>query len=90
MPSTLSNTPQCDSDTSFSFITKDYNRKITNDSFTYKKCNKSGLIFLSNIPSNLGDYYKEDYYQHLHQQLGVTATRPVANKRFTSLQDQEQ
>ena len=63
MPSTLSNTPQCDSDTSFSFITKDYNRKITNDSFTYKKCNKSGLIFLSNIPSNLGDYYKEDYYQ---------------------------
>ena len=33
MPSTLSNCPKCDSNTSFSFITKDYNRKITNDFF---------------------------------------------------------
>ena len=63
MSSTLSNCPKRDSDTSFSFITKDYNRKITKDSISYRKCGKSGLIFLSNIPSNLGDYYKEDYYE---------------------------
>ena len=63
MPSTLSNCPKCDSNTSFSFITKDYNRKITNDFFSYRRCDKCRLIFLSNIPSNLGDYYKEDYYE---------------------------
>ena len=63
MHSTLSNCPKCDSNTSFSFKTKDYNRKITNDYFSYGRCDKSGLIFLSNIPSNLGDYYQEDYYE---------------------------
>ena len=63
MPSTLSNCPKCDSNTSFSFITKDYNRKITNDFFSYRSCDKCRLIFLSNIPSNLGDYYQEDYYE---------------------------
>jgi 2-polyprenyl-3-methyl-5-hydroxy-6-metoxy-1,4-benzoquinol methylase len=62
MNSTLSNCQKCDSNTSFSFITKDYNRKIKNDFFSYIRCDNCRLIFLSNIPSNLGDYYKEDYY----------------------------
>ena len=59
----LTNCPKCDGDSSFLFKTKDYNRKIINEFFLYRKCNKCRLIFLSNIPSNLGDYYKEDYYQ---------------------------
>jgi len=59
----LTNCPKCNGYSSFLFKTKDYNRKITNDFFLYRKCNKCRLIFLSNIPSNLGDYYKEDYYQ---------------------------
>jgi 2-polyprenyl-3-methyl-5-hydroxy-6-metoxy-1,4-benzoquinol methylase len=63
MKKTVINCPQCDSDTSFLFKTKDYNRKITNIFFSYRKCDKCRLIFLSNIPSNLGDYYQEDYYE---------------------------
>lgn len=59
----LTNCPKCLGDSSLLFKTKDYNRRIINDFFSYRKCNKCSLIFLSNIPSNLGDYYKEDYYE---------------------------
>jgi len=63
MRKTVINCPKCDSDSSFLFKTKDYNRQITNNFFSYRRCDKCRLIFLSNIPSNLGDYYKEDYYE---------------------------
>jgi 2-polyprenyl-3-methyl-5-hydroxy-6-metoxy-1,4-benzoquinol methylase len=60
---TVTNCPNCNGDSSSLFKTKDYNRKITNNFFSYKRCNKCNLIFLSHIPNNLGDYYKEDYYE---------------------------
>ena len=59
----LTNCPKCNGESSLLFKAKDYNRKIINDLFSYRKCNKCSLIFLSNIPSNLGDFYKEDYYE---------------------------
>jgi 2-polyprenyl-3-methyl-5-hydroxy-6-metoxy-1,4-benzoquinol methylase len=59
----LNSCPNCNGDSSLLFKTKDYNRKIINDFFSYRKCRKCSLIFLSNIPSNLGDFYKEDYYE---------------------------
>ena len=65
METVLTNCPKCNGDSSFLFKTKDYNCKITNDFFSYRKCNECKLIFLSNIPNNLGDYYKEDYCSDL-------------------------
>jgi 2-polyprenyl-3-methyl-5-hydroxy-6-metoxy-1,4-benzoquinol methylase len=55
--------PKCNGNSALLFKAKDYNRKIVKDLFLYRKCCKCSLIFLSNIPKNLGDFYKEDYYE---------------------------
>ena len=54
MPSTLSNFPKCDSDSSVSFITKDYNRKITND-FSSKTMERIAFIigWIISIPISI-------------------------------------
>jgi SAM-dependent methyltransferase len=54
--------PVCRSDASILFKTKDFNRKISEESFTYFRCSDCRLVFLPKIPENLGDYYN-DYYQ---------------------------
>ena len=45
------------------FNATDVNRKITNHTFYYRKCLSCGLIFLSNVPSDLDAYYQDEYYQ---------------------------
>jgi 2-polyprenyl-3-methyl-5-hydroxy-6-metoxy-1,4-benzoquinol methylase len=42
--------------------TKDYNRRITNEVFLYHKCLSCGLIYLVNVPEDLGKYYPANYY----------------------------
>ncbi len=59
----MNNCPKCNSNSSLLLKTKDYNRKVTNEFFSYRECNKCGLIFISKIPKNLGDYYRDDYYE---------------------------
>jgi len=55
--------PKCKVAANFLFHTKDLNRKITDKTFTYWQCPDCRLIFLPDIPGDLGRYYKEDYYQ---------------------------
>jgi SAM-dependent methyltransferase len=44
------------------FHARDYNRLVTTDEFAYYKCSVCGLLFLAEIPENLGQYYPKDYY----------------------------
>jgi 2-polyprenyl-3-methyl-5-hydroxy-6-metoxy-1,4-benzoquinol methylase len=52
----------CQVEANFLFDAKDINRKISNESFSYHRCPKCQLVFLPQIPENLGDYY-DGYYQ---------------------------
>ncbi len=54
--------PFCQHTSSLLFRTKDFNRRLSRESFLYYRCRSCGLIFLSPIPSNLGHYYPPDYY----------------------------
>lgn len=44
------------------FRTRDFNRRVTDRTFTYAKCDRCGLVFLEDIPSDLGIYYPPSYY----------------------------
>ena len=52
----------CNTESSLYFRSRDYNRKITAVVFDHYRCPKCGLIFISPIPGNLGDYYPQSYY----------------------------
>ena len=41
---------------------KDFNRRISADIFLYHKCPSCGLIYLVNVPEDLGKYYPANYY----------------------------
>jgi SAM-dependent methyltransferase len=45
------------------FRTKDYNRKLSDEWFTYYLCGACHLIFLQPIPDDLGRYYPKNYYE---------------------------
>ena len=40
----------------------DYNRRISNEVFSYYKCPSCDLIYLVNVPKDLDRYYPTDYY----------------------------
>ena len=42
--------------------TKDYNRRISAQIFSYRKCPSCGLIYLANVPEDLERYYSVNYY----------------------------
>jgi len=52
----------CSGKSSFLTSTTDYNRKISEDNFEYRRCDTCGLIFLANVPKDLGEYYPDHYY----------------------------
>lgn len=54
--------PLCQIESGFLFEAKDTNRNISNETFSYYRCPKCQLIFLPQVPANLGDYY-DGYYQ---------------------------
>ena len=54
--------PLCKQSSFFLFKTKDTNRKVSDKIFSYYRCPKCQLVFLPQIPENLGDYYT-GYYQ---------------------------
>lgn len=56
------NCPLCNKNGEFLFETKDWNRKVSDEIFSYQKCPDCGLIFLSDIPDDLDAYYGDDYY----------------------------
>jgi len=55
--------PNCNAKTSHLFSTRDVNRRVSAQTFAYRFCSACKLIFLPEIPSNLGDYYGDEYYQ---------------------------
>ena len=52
----------CQVEANFLFDAKDLNRKVSDKIFSYYRCPKCQLVFLPQIPENLGDYYT-GYYQ---------------------------
>ncbi len=44
------------------FRTRDLNRAISRERFSYYRCSCCGLIFLCPVPTDLGAYYPPDYY----------------------------
>lgn len=52
----------CSTESDLSFRSLDYNRRVTRESFNHYLCPNCGLIFISPIPENLGEYYPETYY----------------------------
>lgn len=58
----MSHCPACPGNGRRLFQTKDYNRSISEIRFTYFRCIGCGLVYLGDIPSNLGDYYQSEYY----------------------------
>lgn len=52
----------CNTESGLYFRSRDYNRKITQEIFDHYRCPRCGLIFISPIPENLGDYYPQAYY----------------------------
>lgn len=54
--------PNCGTSAPLSFRAKDWNRRITGESFAFYRCSACALIFLSPVPSDLGAYYPPDYY----------------------------
>ena len=58
-----SNCPYCDSESTELFSAHDVNRGVTEHVFLYRECLTCGLIFLSDIPSNISLYYEEEYYK---------------------------
>jgi len=53
----------CGKDVNFAFFVKDINRKVSNNAFSYYKCNSCKYLFLWPIPENLNDYYPKEYYK---------------------------
>lgn len=54
--------PSCGAAAGPAFTIHDVNRRITADPFHYNRCPSCGLVFLTNIPRDLGRYYPADYY----------------------------
>lgn len=54
--------PNCGAESQPWFISKDYNRHITNEIFHHYHCLECGLIFISPVPKNLGSYYPDTYH----------------------------
>jgi SAM-dependent methyltransferase len=54
--------PYCHAESVLYFQSKDYNRKITQETFDHYRCLQCGLIFIAPAPINLADYYPETYH----------------------------
>ncbi len=54
--------PQCGARTERAFETSDINRRIGRERFLYLHCPSCEVVFLANVPEDLGRYYPSDYY----------------------------
>jgi 2-polyprenyl-3-methyl-5-hydroxy-6-metoxy-1,4-benzoquinol methylase len=63
----------CGQSAPYIFEAKDYNRRITDESFNYYQCNSCSLIFLAPVPTDLSQYYPELYYDLPKSKAELTA-----------------
>lgn len=54
--------PSCNTESNLYFRSKDYNRRVTKETFYHYRCPNCRLIFISPVPQNLGDYYPTEYH----------------------------
>jgi SAM-dependent methyltransferase len=54
--------PQCGGKAEPAFEARDVNRRISDAIFSYLRCGDCGVVYLSGVPANLGDFYPFDYY----------------------------
>lgn len=84
------NCPLCSSRSQRLFRAKDYNRWISSEDFTYGRCDNCGLIFLENVPADLGRYYPPNYYsvpkdaEYLRKWEDIEAYKVEIVKRYVS------
>ena len=76
-PMTPPQCSKCTAGTALLFHTRDHNRKLSDEVFTYYRCSRCGLIFLNPIPDDLGRYYPTAYYDvpRTEHELAQTAQR---------------
>lgn len=55
--------PHCAESSRLLFHTRDHNRKLSDERFTYYRCSRCEFIFLSPVPTDLGRYYPTEYYE---------------------------
>jgi SAM-dependent methyltransferase len=54
--------PLCGGRSAHAFSTTDRNRSLTDEVFGYRRCERCGVIFLDNVPGDLGAFYPTEYY----------------------------
>ena len=54
--------PSCQQDSPLYFRSRDYNRRVTEETFDHYRCPQCRVIFIDPVPSNLADYYPETYH----------------------------
>lgn len=68
--------------------TRDYNSKVSDAVFHYKKCSGCSLVTLANIPDDLGRYYASDYHgiptaaRHMEHRAGHETYKIELVRRF--------
>jgi len=54
--------PKCSRESQHAFRTKDYNQRVTGESFDYYRCPSCGIVFLAPVPPDLEKYYPSEYH----------------------------
>jgi len=54
--------PRCRQQSPMHLSAKDWNRRITDETFDYYRCAACGIVFLSPVPRDIGKYYPTAYY----------------------------
>lgn len=58
----LKGCPYCGNESSYIQSAKDYNRKVTDETFTLRACRSCGLHFIHNPPADMAPYYDSEFH----------------------------
>lgn len=61
----MSACPLCAGASPEAFIARDRNRGVSDEQFTYRRCERCGTLWLDDIPADLGRYYPDQYNPRL-------------------------
>jgi SAM-dependent methyltransferase len=54
--------PLCGGATAHAFTTRDRNRAISDEPFSYRRCADCGALYLANVPDDLARFYPTEYF----------------------------
>ncbi len=54
--------PLCGGASARAFVTRDHNRAISDEEFEYRRCLACHVLFLHNVPGDLGRFYPSEYF----------------------------